>query len=213
MVTEIVVHAHPLLRATTLLTEWPRSVGELHLAPGLTSLLAAPAPVRSSESLRAQIRAMLRASGFKPSGRSKPASEYLLQAVAKGELSAINAPVDLCNAVSFHSGLPISVVDLDLATPPFHIAPAQPEQNYIFNTSGQVMDLAGLLCLWDALGPCANAIKDSQRTKTHSETRRTLSVIWGHQDVAEHLEQTATWYELLLQQSGGSVQRITMNHL
>ena len=58
------------------------------------------------------VRNLLRHGGFKPSGRSKPASEYLISAVEKGRLGSINAAVDCCNVASLHSGLPISVVDV-----------------------------------------------------------------------------------------------------
>ena len=32
---------------------------------------------------------------------------------------------------------------------------------YAFNASGQEIDLSGLICLCDAAGPCANAVKDA----------------------------------------------------
>ena len=35
------------------------------------------------------------------------------------------------------------------------------------------------MCLFDAEGPCGNAVKDAQRTKTSADTRRTLSAIWS----------------------------------
>ena len=84
-----------------------------------------------------------------------------------------------CNAVSLHSGLPISVVDLDRAHAPFRIGVAPSGSSYVFNASGQEIDLGGLLCLFDADGPCGNAVRDAQRTKTRDETRATLSVVWG----------------------------------
>ena len=39
--------------------------------------------------------------------------------------------------------------------------------------------LPDLLVLCDAEGPCANAVKDAQRTKTHDGTSQTLSILWG----------------------------------
>ena len=57
-----------------------------------------------------------------------------------------------------------------LTAPADAVAPAG--ASYIFNASGQSMDLSGLLCLFDADGPCANPVKDAQRTKTGPETRR-----------------------------------------
>jgi DNA/RNA-binding domain of Phe-tRNA-synthetase-like protein len=165
------------------------------------------APVAADDALRVAVRDLLRAGGFKPSGRSKPASEYLVRAVGAGELGAINAAVDACNVVSLHSGLPISVVDLDRAVGPLRIAVAPAAASYVFNASGQTLDLGGLLCLWDAEGPCANAVKDAQRTKTRPETTRTLSVVWAPAAYADHARAAADWYAGLLRQVGAEVER------
>lgn len=154
------------------------------------------------DEIRAAVRNLLRLGGFKPTGRSKPASEYLEKAFLDGTLSPINVAVDVCNAVSLHSGLPISVIDLDLATAPYQIKIVPDKVSYVFNPSGQELDLQGLVCLWDGLSPCGSPVKDSQRTKTHAETRRTLVVIWGSQDVPERVDQAETLYRELLQDCG-----------
>ena len=73
----------------------------------------AAAPLERNEETRAAVRDMLRHGGYKPTGRGKPASEYLVRAASEGALGSINAAVDVCNGVSLHSGFPISVVDLD----------------------------------------------------------------------------------------------------
>ena len=52
--------------------------------------------------------------------------------------------------------------------------------------------------LLDADGPCANAVKDSQRTKTHDGTRRTLSVVWGLAADPERTRAALDWYRALL---------------
>ena len=198
---------HPLLDLAAFVTEFPRSLEESPSPEWLQALLAgdseAPLPA-PDEGLRDSIRRLPRHGGFKPSGRSKPASEYLVRAAGTGDLASINAAVDACNAVSLHSGIPISVVDLDLAAPPFRVAVAGPEDSYVFNASGQVMVLEGLLCLWDQAGPCANAVKDSQRTKTHGKTRRTLSVLWGSTEVQGRAGEAASWYRALLERLGAT---------
>ena len=88
---------------------------------------------------------------------------------------------------------------------PFRVAVAPPDSEYVFNPSGQVIRLEGLLCLFDAVGPCGNAVKDSQRTKTHEETRRTLSVIWGTTALPGRTAEVETWYQALLQAHGCTV--------
>src|SRR5262249_9245692 len=157
---------------------FPRPLGEMPAPPGLQALLAldAAAPVHSDDAVREVVRDLLRRGGFKPTGRSKPASEYLIKAVADGLLTSINLTADPCDVGSLHRGLPIGVVDLALVREPFRVDVAPKGASYVFNASGQTIDLGGLLCLFDAEGPCGNAVKDAQRTKTSAATRRTLSL-------------------------------------
>jgi DNA/RNA-binding domain of Phe-tRNA-synthetase-like protein len=190
-------------------TTFDVALGEVdgaRLAPLLQS--DAPAPLGSDEAVRAAIRELLRFGGYKPTGRGKPASEYLLRAASEGTLGTINAAVDACNVASLHSGLPISVIDLDKARAPLRIAIAPAESSYVFNASGQVIDVSGLLCLFDAEGPCANGVKDAQRTKTSSTTRRTRSVVWGSNQLVGRSEATFRWYRDLLVSVGARVERL-----
>lgn len=200
---QLFVDPHPLLVPAAFLTELPQPLGELE-GGALAAMLEldAEAPVARDEGLRKAVRDLLRHGGYKPTGRGKPASEYLLRAAGEGKLGSINPVVDACNAVSLASGIPISVVDLDLAQAPYRLALAPAKSEYIFNATGQSIDISGLLCLWDVQGPTANAVKDAQRTKTHPGTRRTLSVIWGCRGFEAQLESTHRWYRRLLERSG-----------
>ena len=204
----ITVAPHPLLVARGFVTSFPTALGQLPAPPWLLKLLSleASAPLRSDDTVRAAIRDLLRHGGYKPTGRGKPAAEYLIKAATEGGLSSINAAVDVCNAVSLHSGLPISVIDLDRAQAPFQIACAAAGANYVFNAAGQSIDLEGLLCLHDASGPCANAVKDAQRTKTHEGTTRTLSIIWGAQSLGERTASAYAWYRDLLDRLGAATE-------
>jgi len=197
---------YPGLAVGAFTTDFPAPLGETPSPEGLTDLLrlGAGAPLERDEAVRAAVRDLLRQRGYKPTGRGKPASEYLVRAAEDGALGSINAAVDACNAVSLHSGLPISVVDLDRAAPPLRIDVAGEGASYVFNTAGQEIRLDGLLCLFDAAGPCANAVKDSQRTKTGDATRRTLSVVWAPEDYREQLETAVTWYRGLLEDLGAT---------
>jgi DNA/RNA-binding domain of Phe-tRNA-synthetase-like protein len=202
----LAVDAHPLLDLRAFVTLFPKPLGDTPSPGGLTALLAfdAPAPLHSDDAVREAVRALLRHGGFKPTGRSKPASEYLLKAVREGSLAPINLAVDACNVVSLHSGMPISVVDLARAQGPFRVGLAPAGASYIFNASGQSIDLSGLLCLFDAEGPCANAVKDAQRTKTSAETRQTLSIVWGTVALPGRAEKTVKWYRSLLEVQGAT---------
>jgi len=205
------VDPHPLLDLRAFVTTFPRPLGQSPSPPDVTALLAegATAPLQSDDAVREAVRVLLRQGGFKPTGRSKPASEYLLKAVREGLLAPINLAVDMCNVVSFHSGLPISVVDLDRARGPLRVGLAPAGSSYVFNASGQTIDLGGLLCLFDADGPCANAVKDAQRTKTSADTRRTLSLVWGTTALAGRAEKTEAWYRDLLEKHGAGTESAT----
>jgi DNA/RNA-binding domain of Phe-tRNA-synthetase-like protein len=199
---------HPLLESCAFATTFAAPLGELPSPDWLAALLRvdATAPLASGDAVRAAVRDLLRHGGYKPTGRGKPASEYLLRAAGEGTLGPINAAVDACNVVSLHSGLPISVVDLDRARPPFRIAVASDGERYVFNAAGQEITLGGLLCLHDADGPCANGVKDSQRTKTGSTTRRTLSVIWGTRALPGRAAAAGAWYRELLGRLGAATE-------
>ena len=197
---------HPSLRVHAFRTEFPGVLGDLATPDWLAALLAldAAAPMQRDEAVRGAVPDMRRHDGYKPTGRGKPASEYLVRAAGDGALAPINLAVDACNAVSLHSGLPISVVDADLARPPFRIGVAPAGARYVFNAGGQEIDLAGLPCLHDAEGPCGNAVKDSQRTKTGPATRRTVSVVWGCAGHEARLDEAAAWYRDLLARAGAA---------
>lgn len=198
------LEAHPLLDARCFVTTFPRALGELGRVEAVMALLSttAVAPLSADDAVRTAVRDLLRHGGYKPTGRGKPASEYLVRAVTEGALNSINAAVDACNVVSLHSGLPISVVDLSLAKAPFRVGLAAEGASYVFNQGGQTIDLAGLLCLFDADGPCANAVKDSQRTKTTPHTTTTLSILWGTSALPGRAQAAASWYRALLESIG-----------
>ncbi|MBX3472070.1 MAG: hypothetical protein KF878_34900 [Planctomycetes bacterium] len=202
--TALTIDPHPLLDAGAFTTTFPRPLSEMPSPPWLLDLLRvdAPAPLQRDEAVRAAVRDLLRHGGYKPTGRGKPASEYLVAAVGEGKLGSINAAVDACNVVSLHAGLPISVVDLDLARGPFRIGLAPSGARYVFNQSGQEIDLGGLLCVFDQDGPCANGVKDAQRTKTRPETTRTLSVVWGSTTLGDRTARAVSWYRELLERLG-----------
>jgi len=197
---ELTVQAHPLLEVGAFVTRFSEPLVELTASPAITELLgtAPAAPMVSSDTVRAEVRQLLRHGGFRPAGRSKPASEYLYAAHAEGRFPRINAAVDACNAISLWSGLPISLVDVDRLVAPLSIGVLAPGTSYVFNPSGQVIDGSGLLCLSDAEGPSGTPVKDAQRTKTHDGTRAALSIVWGTRALPGRTPKATGWYRELM---------------
>jgi DNA/RNA-binding domain of Phe-tRNA-synthetase-like protein len=203
----VVVEPHPLLDVAMFVTRLPGPLGAI-AAPHEISVLARPgaaAPVAPSETTKTAVRDLLRHGGFKPAGRSKPASEYLTGAVAQGRFPRINATVDACNVVSLHSGLPISLVDVDRLDGDLAIKIAPAGTSYVFNPSGQLIDASGLVCLSDAQGPSGTPVKDAQRTKTHDATRVALSIVWGTTALPGRTRETTRWYRELVATIPGAV--------
>lgn len=200
----LAIAPHPRVVIGAFTADLPRPLGELGSPSWLVALLRPDATTAPPEATTAAVRDALRAHGYKPTGRGKPASEYLRRAAAEGTLASINLLVDACNATSLASGLPVSVVDLDKVTPPLYVDVAAAGAQYAFNASGQVIDVAGLPCLHDAAGPCANAVKDAQRTKTSATTRRALCVVWGARALGDATPRAVATYRELLGRAGAS---------
>jgi DNA/RNA-binding domain of Phe-tRNA-synthetase-like protein len=208
---DIDVEGYEPLELIFLETHLPKPLGELETPPDVMSLfdLEADTPLSVDDHVKTTVRDAFRHGGFKPKGRDKPAAEFLVKAVQKGWISpdeGINLAVDILNAVSLHSGLPISVIDADLLQPPLRIAICEGECEYVFNPSGHTIDVTGLVTLFDAEGPSGGPVKDSQRTKTHDGTVRTLSIVWGTSELEGRTQKTAEWYKELLEESGARVE-------
>lgn len=127
-------------------------------------------------------RDMLRFGKYKPTGRGKPASEYLLGAAQENQFPRVNALVDLCNIVSLEWLLPISLIDLDrAAVTEFKVRRGREGESYVFNAGGQTIDLVDLLLTakMPADEACANAVKDSMATKLGPGAKDVLAVIYA----------------------------------
>ncbi len=213
MGTTITVAPHPTLEIGAFVTRFAQPLVDLATPEPIAALAdpGARAPLVSSDTVRAEVRQLLRAAGFKPAGRSKPAAEYLYAAALEGRFPRINAAVDLCNVVSLCSGLPISLVDIDRVVPPLSIEVAPAGTTYAFNPSGQVIDASCLLCLRDAEGPTGTPVKDAQRTKTHDGTRAALTIVWGTKALPGRTAKTTAWYrELVATIPGASVEDVAL---
>lgn len=207
----LTIEAHPLADVYAFRTLWPSPLGDVPMPAWLDPLTRLPASGPFSpfdDQIKKTVRDLLRHGGFKPAGRNKPCSEYLQGAAARDAFPRINAAVDACNVTVLQSALPISTVDLRRIAPPLRIEVAPKGASYVFNPSGQEIDLSGLLCLHDADGPCANAVKDAQRAKTSDDTVETLSIVWGTCALPGRSEAVNTWYVDLVQRLGGSCTQV-----
>ena len=128
------------------------------------------------------VRSMLRHGSFNPAGRSTPASEYLLAAVADG-FPLVNGPVDVNNAVSLQWGYPASIFDAALSGWDLLLRRGMPGERYVFNPSGQAIELEDLLCVCRKVdggwAPCRNPVKDSMATKISPATTQVVAVIFA----------------------------------
>lgn len=191
----VVIGCHPLLEVGAFVTRFAQPLGAL---PRSTIDPGVAAPLSATDEVRAEIRQLLRHGGFKPAGRSKPASEYLIAAQSEARFPRINAAVDACNVASVSSGLPISLVDLDRVVGALSINICPPGTTYVFNPSGQVIDASGLIALFDQEGPTGTPVKDAQRTKTHDGTQTTLSIVWGTNKLPGRTAAATAWYRELV---------------
>ena len=139
-----------------------------------------------SEDMRRRVRGTLRYGKYKPSGRGKPASEFLLRAALHDEFPLVCPPVDVNNAVSLESGLPGSIFDVGLSGCRLLMRRGAEGEEYTFNSAGQSIDLQDLLLVCrlrqDMWEPCGNPVKDSMATKIQSETRDVVAVLYAPAD-------------------------------
>ena len=147
------------------------------------------------EEVRSRVRGMLRFGKYRPSGRGKPASEFLLRAAVEGTFPLINGPVDVNNAISLQSGLPGSLFDGAVSGPHLRIRRGRPNESYVFNPSGQTIALEDLLLVCrptvDGWMACGNPVKDSMETKIGPETRDVVAVLYA--PAGEPLDRLQEW--------------------
>ena len=163
-----------------------------------------PAPVKEA------VRGMLKRGGFKPSGRNKPASEYLAQAAREGRFPRINNIVDVNNLLSLETGLPISLLDRRAFPGDLWLRRGRAGEAYVFNAAGQEIDLEGLVCVCGGAGPdgapLGNPVKDSMAGKVKDDTAGVVGVIYAAADCApgRDLPAHAERFAELLRRFGGA---------
>jgi DNA/RNA-binding domain of Phe-tRNA-synthetase-like protein len=132
------------------------------------------------DQMRKGIRGLLKNFGFHPSGRNRPASEYLFKDLHnRKEFNHINNVVDINNHISLLNHLPISALDLDKSGYSLSVRLGMENENYVFNAEGQTLSLKKLLLIARQAGSAVGSpIKDSQATKIVNETKNVIFFIY-----------------------------------
>ncbi len=127
------------------------------------------------------VRNLLKSGGFKPSGRNKPASEYLAQAAREERFPVINNLVDINNYISLMTGLPISLLDAEAIGGTLLLRYGREGERYVFNAAGQDIDLQGLMCACsgETDTPLGNPVKDSVAGKIKDKTTSVVGIMYA----------------------------------
>jgi DNA/RNA-binding domain of Phe-tRNA-synthetase-like protein len=168
------------------------------------------------EAQRTAVRQLLKLGGFSATGRNRPAHELLLNDLKeRGEFHHINNVVDTNNVISLEALLPISIFDIDKLAGPVCVRLAVEGEGYVFNQSGQYMDLKRcIVCCHcppaaepDGV-PIGSPIKDSMETKIFEGAKDYLGVIYGTTDcysMYQMIGLTNRFAGLLAEETGGWV--------
>lgn len=186
--------------------DWNRAeqVVPLALREEICAAARNPAPFDRQQRIRI-IRDMLRNGKYKPAGRAKPSPEYLLQSALDQDFPSVNPLVDAVNLASLESLYPMSIFDLEKAGAKLLLRRGRTGESYVFNPSGQTIDLEDLLCVCslkenEADGrPIVNPVRDSMATKLFPGASHAAVVVYAPhgpegRDLEAVLARMATWY-------------------
>jgi len=181
------------------------------IAAGLAQRMSSEAYEIPEEKRRA-VRQLLKLGGFSPTGRNRPAHELLVRDLKeRGEFHHINNVVDVNNVVSLESLLPISIFDVAKLAPAVTIRVGQPDEGYVFNQSGQWLDVKKCICCCNGAPPgepIGTPVKDSMATKIFEGAGAYLGVIYGTTEGWSDDELAAItqrFAELLARETGGEI--------
>lgn len=152
------------------------------------------------------IRSLLKTTGFHPSGRSRPASEFLFKDLQnRGGFNFINNVVDINNHISLIKHLPISVFDLDKSGTDLSIRVGLDDESYVFNREGQILSLKKLMVVarhGTDRAAIGSPVKDSQATKVFTDTKNIAAIIYTSANITSvpDLEKIMHLFAQLLKQ-------------
>ena len=160
------------------------------------------------DNMQKGIRSLLKTFGFHPSGRSRPASEYLFKDLTnRGIFNYINNIVDINNHISLKYKLPISVFDLDKSGFDLCLRVGGETEEYVFNKEGQILTLKKLLLVAktgaEAIG---TPVKDSQATKVFEPTKKIAFFVYSSSNITpkEEMEKILNEIGKYLQEEAGA---------
>jgi DNA/RNA-binding domain of Phe-tRNA-synthetase-like protein len=142
--------------------------------------------------LKKGIRSLMKSFGYQPSGRNRPASEFLVKDLLnRKEFNSINNIVDINNHLSLKYHLPISILDLDKTGPNLCIRLGEEGENYIFNSIGQELSLKKLLIITsqdDTKKGFGSPVKDSHATKIFEEAQNVIGFVYTSANITSNEE-------------------------
>ena len=155
------------------------------------------------------VRDMLRHGAYKPAGRAKPSSEYLLAAALEGSFPFVNGPVDANNAASLAYCYPASIFDFARSGGELLLRRGAAGDSYVFNPSGQEIDLEDLLCVWKREGetwrPIGNPVKDAMATKVFEGCLSIVALVYAPSGPeGAELEACADYFASILRDECGA---------
>jgi hypothetical protein len=135
------------------------------------------------DGFRKACRDMMRIGSYKPTGRGKPASEYLLRSATEDSFPRINTAADINNYISLAWLVPISLWDTDLVpADSWLFRPGKPDEEFVFNPSGQTISLQDLVTGFavrdNSQTPLVTPVKDCQLTKTGTGTHNIAGAVY-----------------------------------
>ncbi len=137
----------------------------------------------SEDAFRKACRDMLRIQSYKPTGRGKPASEYLLRTASERSFPRINPVADINNYISLAYLVPVSLWDADkIDADSWLFRAGLEDERFVFNPSGQsigLRDLATGFAVSEGVEtPIVTPVKDCRLTKTDGNTRNIAAAVY-----------------------------------
>jgi DNA/RNA-binding domain of Phe-tRNA-synthetase-like protein len=141
-------------------------------------------------------RQLYRRFGVDPT-RVRPSSEALLRRLKKGELMPrVNSLVDVANSLSIQLQVPVGLYDLEKVKGDELVIRLGAEGERYEGIGKERVNVAGRICVADAVGACGNPSADSQRTMITTDTERAAWIYFlpvGEDDIDRTAELVAVF--------------------